>query len=330
MQGVTMPPRAVCLAFAGVVAICSCDGYWVAPRTDAGPAADAVAQADRRGTDAPLADASSDAGGCGEASGPLRVTASSVPVLEGTGTSIVPAIVPQGGPITFTFNGPLTERDTSFVLLDERDRVLTPYLVPTFEACEVRLTFSPELSAASEFNLVIHAVASFGGQTAWADLWAPIFTEPTATMLKPALEREVLDPYAHVEVVHLTFAEPIGTGAPDGNSLAGADCVLFFSVPLTAGNSYIGDDPGETGNASCLPDLAFEAEEPDPWGLAGRSGFTKYWKLNLPVLPGSHSVPVGTPVSLMFSRVGSSDQIVRRTTGAVVPDFTGTMTLVLP
>jgi len=265
----------------------------------------------------------------------LSVVASSLASLEASGGAMVPTIVPRGGPIFITFNQPLDPVATTVTLLDEG----TPSSLAADKTAMVQksvvyntlqLSFSPELAAASEYNLVIHAVSSMGDRTVRYDGWAPFFTEVPTTLSKPTMTREVIDPVNHIEVIHLVFPEPVGTGAAVNNVFQNQNCVLFFSVPLTAENNEIGDDPGETGNAACRGDLVLQAEEPDPPGMAGTSGYTKYWKFNLPVLAGPSSVPQGTPVNIVFSRVPQADRTMRRVTGEPVADLVGPMNLTLP
>ncbi|MBI5477537.1 MAG: carboxypeptidase regulatory-like domain-containing protein [Deltaproteobacteria bacterium] len=268
--------------------------------------------------------------------GALTVTASNLQSLEGAIANPLPSIIPRGGPLYIAFNQPLNPDATSIQLYEEgapkvlaRDQ--TAVVQKSISYNTIQLSFSPELTQSSEYNIIIHAVAGAADQLVRYDGWAPFFTEPTATMLKPAMEREIINALTHDEVIHLVFAEPIGTGNNGTNVFQNADCVLFFNVDLgpTAGGA-IGDDPGETGNASCRGDLVLQTEEPDPPGPAGYSGYTKYWKFNLPVLPGPASVPVATPFSIVFSRVANQNYLMKRVNGQTVPDFVGTLNLVLP
>jgi hypothetical protein len=269
--------------------------------------------------------------------GALTVTASNIQSLEGSVANPVPSVIPKAGPLYIAFNQPLDPVATSIQLYEEgspdvQARDQTAVVQKTVSYNVIQLSFSPELTAASEYNIVIHAVAGAADQLVRYDNWAPFFTEPTATMLKPAMEREVIDPVNHVEVIHMVFAEPVGTGNPSTNIFQGTDCVLFYNHDLgpTVGG-IVGDDPGETGATTCLgvAGYALQAEEPDPPGPAGLSGYTKYWKFTLPA-PAAASLPVATPFSIVFSRVSNPSYVMKRVNGQVVPDFVGSLNLILP
>jgi hypothetical protein len=261
----------------------------------------------------------------------LAVTASTIQSLEpGAVTNPVPSVVPAGGPIFVAFNQALSADYTTVQLLDETGKDQTALVQKSVAYNTLQLTFSPELSQSAEYNLLIHGVGSIGDKLVRGDFTAPFFTPPTPTVLKPAMTREVLDPLTYSEVIHLVFAEPIGTGVPGSNVFSGGNCVLFFTIALDGDDSEVGNDPGETTNPNCLGNIVLESEEPDPAGMAGLSGYTKYWKFNLPVLPGPAAIPTGTPINIVFSRVASGGMLMKRVTGETVPDFVGTMNLVLP
>jgi hypothetical protein len=270
--------------------------------------------------------------------GALTVVASNIQSLEGSIANPVPSIIAKGGPLYIAFNQALDPVATSIQLFEEgspdvQARDQTAVVQKSISYNVIQLSFSPELTAASEYNIVIHAVSGAGDQLVRYDNWAPFFTEPTATMLKPAMVREIVDALNHVEVIHMVFAEPVGTGNPGLNIFQGGDCVLFYNHDLgpTVGG-IVGDDPGETGNPTCLAGAAnaLQAEEPDPPGAAGLSGYTKYWKFTLPVAPGPASLAVATPFSIVFSRVTNPVFTMKRVNGQVVPDFVGSLGLILP
>jgi hypothetical protein len=271
--------------------------------------------------------------------GQLAVVASTISVLEGATSNLVPSVVPKSGPLYIAFNQPLDPNATTVTLWDEGkgyplelSKDQTSVVQQSISYNIIQLAFSPELMGSSEYNLVVHAVAGAGDQVVKYDNWAPFFTEPTASVLKPTLTREVVDAVNHVEVIHVTFAEPVGTGNPSTNVFQGNDCVLFFNTQLGDGDGGVGNDPGETGNINCIANAvnAFQSEEPDPPGLASTSGYTKYWRFQLPVAPGPTSLPAATPFSIVFSRISNPAYTMRRVNGETLPDFTGALNLVLP
>jgi hypothetical protein len=271
--------------------------------------------------------------------GALAVTASNVQALEATVANPVPSIIPQAGPLYIVFNQPLDPTATKVTLFDEGSPAVAPVdrssaVQTSISFNMIQLGFTPELTAASEYNLVIHAVAGAGDQLVRYDGWAPFFTQVSGSMVRPTLNREIINALTHEEVLHLTFAEPIGTGNPAANVFSGdAYCVAFFSADFGTADGGIGDQPGETGNASCnVAGVTFMAEEPDPTGMAGLSGYTKHWKIDrLPTKGGGlESLPAGTPFNLVFSRIADSTRLMKRVNGEPVQDFVGTSSLTLP
>lgn len=272
----------------------------------------------------------------------LAVEASNIQVLEtGVFSPLFPSIVPQAGPLYIVFNRPLNPNATKVSLFDEGARGAQPVdrtsgMQTSISYNTIQLGFTPELTAASEYNLIIHAVAGAGDQLVRYDAWAPFFTQVSGAVARPTMEREVTNALIHEEILHLTFAEPIGTGDPALNEtgFAGATCVLFFNYDFGTADGGIGDSGGETGNESCAMGAGvgvLKSEEIDAPGLLGRSGYTKHWKIDkLPNKGGLESMPAGTSFNIVFSRISSPSWLMKRVNGEPVPDFVGTTTLVLP
>jgi hypothetical protein len=257
----------------------------------------------------------------------LEVVASSISALEGAGPGAVPAVIQPSGPIWITFNQPLDAANTRVVVLDEAGASVNTQPTVTVAYATLQLGFAPQLPEdPSEYNLVIHAVAAVGDRLLRADLWAPFFTPPPTTIVKPTLTRETT---VTTDVVTVTFHEPVGTGNAARNTLDGANCVLFFSIDLD-GSLTTGDAPGETGNPTCVDTLT--QLEPDPAGICGLSGYTRKFQFEVPkVMPGGTPVPAGTPFQMVFSRVVDTNHLFERVNGQVVPDFAGSsLNLILP
>ncbi|HEY3352957.1 MAG TPA: carboxypeptidase-like regulatory domain-containing protein [Polyangia bacterium] len=259
----------------------------------------------------------------------LAVVASSIPALEGAPASAVPAIVPRSGPIWITFNQPLDATNTKVTVLDELGLALNSQPTVTFAYDTMQIAFTPALpEEPGEYNLIVHAVAAVGDHLMRTDLWAPFFTPIPAAMLKPTLVRETV---GTEDWIHLTFHEPIG-GIP-GSMLSGANCVIFTNINLGATSTTIGDEPGETGNASCIGTQVFYSEEQDPAGFVSASGYNRKWKFALPLMgpaPGTQ-IPAGTPFQLVFGHVADPTYTMKRVNGQAVPDFVGTtLGLLLP
>lgn len=214
--------------------------------------------------------------------------------------------------IHVAFNLPLT--DATVTVMDEAGTPLAaqPTVTPSEDNLSISFSSAP-LAAGNEYNIVIHAVANIGDTLVEGDFAGAFFTAGAGDVTVSNVVRDV-----GTQSVDIEFSEPIGIGGGSSISLSGGNCVLYFNADL-GGTSIIGDYPSERGNDSCF--VVLYSNEPEPPGLAHRSGYTKYWRFTAPAPAGGGTLPAGTRFDLVFSHVTSSSLVIERADGTPVQDF---------
>lgn len=250
----------------------------------------------------------------------IYVVASTIPQLEGGGAGL-PGVIGTSDPIWIKFNLPIEEASLDVNVVTETG---SPVMATTNVTDDLlKITF-PALTAGAEYNLHVHVVTKVGDRFLQGDFAAPFFTRNPAATITATPSK---DP--STGAVRITFSEPIGTGNPGLNYLAGGDCVLFFNADLGGAPLPIGDYPGELGNPNCEAGRAFYAVEPDPAGPVGLSGYSSVWEF-YPPAPGGNPIPPATPIHIFFSRVSNPAYVIERPDGRPVHDFTGGMSIFMP
>jgi hypothetical protein len=117
----------------------------------------------------------------------------------------------------------------------------------------------------------------------------------------------------------VTFNMPIGVGPSSSlQILSGFNCVLFFAADLPPA----GPSDSEIGFPTCSQSgFYLQMSEPDPTGPAGRSGYTRYWVMNLPA--DAQLAGQSRAFNILFSRVNQPGAVVTFPDGSAVPDLTG-------
>lgn len=248
----------------------------------------------------------------------LRVRASTVPTLAGSsGTNPTATVLAINDVIHVAFNLPIRNNAT-VVISDEQGSPIANQPAITISDDNLTMGFGNNpLLPGAEYNISIHAVSAVGDVNVSGDFAASFFT--------PSLTDDVTvtninrDP--NNQVVTIEFSEPIGIGQGSSVSLSGANCVLFFNANLAdvTGAGLIGDAASERGNASCS--ISMFSVEPDPPGLPGPSGYTRFWQFTAPGPAAGGVLPAGTRFDILFSRVPNSGLVVERADGRPVRDF---------
>ncbi len=104
--------------------------------------------------------------------------------------------------------------------------------------------------------------------------------------------------------------------------------MLWFVADLN-GSGAVGDYPGERGNPSCNGGIPFYAEEPDPPGPVGLSGFTTRWHFPIPQVSTGPLGP-GTGFDIAFGQIPDPSFFLVRVTGQRVRDFAGAASQTIP
>jgi hypothetical protein len=251
----------------------------------------------------------------------LTIRASTIGNMVSGGTNPTQTVVGISDSLHFTFNLPI-EQTVDVTVVDEQGTALDPQ--PGIAVSDDNLTVafgSAPLAPGEEYNVVIHAVSAVGEVRVSGDFPGRFFTaaiNPTVTVVN--INR---DPTT--QQVDIEFDQPIGPVT----SLSGANCVLFFAADL-GGDIAIGDIAGELGNANCNSNHTFASVEPNPGGIYGTSGYTKFWRFTAPLAGNGNPLLSNTRVHIMFSHVTSTASIVERPDGSVVDDFTDTVTMSIP
>ncbi len=252
----------------------------------------------------------------------LAIEASNVQALE-TGSTVgyAPSAIPTVGPIHVLFNQPIQEPTVAVSVFNEEGTV--PYTPQTqVSGRSLTITFPTALPVGEEFNLNITATATTGDLLRTGSFSAPFFVidesaEVTATV---TTETDLLDPTRIVE-----FSEPVGFGLP-GVQLSGGNCVIFYDFWQVGPGGSTGDDPGELGNSQCSFALIPDEPVPAQPAGAGYSGYTRFWRFEVPLIDGSTQlIPAGTDVYLRFGMVDNTSRIMRRANGAPVPEIVITL-----
>ena len=247
----------------------------------------------------------------------LTIRASTVADLYNPpGSSATGTVLGINDTIHVAFNLPLV--DATVAVMDEAGTPLAtqPSVTPSEDNLSIGFGQNP-LSPGNEYNIVIHAVANVGDTLVEGDFSGAFFTTGVGDVTVSNVVRD-----AATQVVDVEFSEPVGVGGGSTISMSGGNCVLFFNANLadTATTGVIGDAPNERGNDSC-GNVVFYSNEPDPPGLARRSGYTKYWRFTAPAPAGGGTLPTGTRFDLVFSHVVSSSLVIERADGTPVKDF---------
>ncbi len=262
----------------------------------------------------------------------LSITASNIADFEEwSSTTFVPDVIDPVGPITVLFNMPVQEESLDIQVFSE-DGSTSFNSSFTLNGRSLTIQFPTALPTdltGAEYNILISAVAQTGDRLLYGGFNASFFVlDPantdgvTATIAK----ENPGDPTNRWAVV--TFSEPVGFGSP-GTALSGGNCVTYFGIYNIGPNSGTGDDPGEWESGSCPPavnipgseEWMFLPDEPNPMSPAGSglSGYTRYWRFQLPLLDGGGQILNGYPLYLAFDQVSSSSRIMRRANGEPLP-----------
>ncbi len=254
----------------------------------------------------------------------LQIRNSTIAQMAGTGgTHPLPAVLAINDVIHFAFNLPI-QPSAEITISDEFGAAITqtPALSITGDYLAINFNGDPLLPG-NEYNIHIHAVASVGERLVEGDFAGSFFTPGVgAAVTVDSITRDGSNR------VDLEFSEPIGTVA-SVNLTGEAGCVTFFPANLAdvSQTGYVGDAPGELNNPSCAGYNMY-SNEPDPEGLPGPSGYTKYWYFIDPI-----DITLTTPatgVHLLFSHVSNQNYIMQRPNGVPVEDFTGTTSIAIP
>lgn len=256
----------------------------------------------------------------------LSVVASTISALEPGGfTNPIATVINASDDVYIKFNLPIEGNSLDVNVVNETGAGVLA--TPTVTDDLLKIDFDT-LTAGAEYNLHVHAVASVGDRIVEGDFAAPFFTRNAADTVAVTAAK---DP--STGAVRLTFSEPIGTGVPGNNYLAGSapneNCVLFFNADLDGSGIPIGNAPGELGNQYCEGGRAFYAVEPDPQGPVGASGYSSIWEFYPPTPAGVPLAPA-TPIHIFFSHVTNPSYIIERADGRPVNDFTGGQAIFMP
>ncbi len=241
--------------------------------------------------------------------GALTIVASNIAGLMGKDGNWVLGSV--SGPLFIAFNWPIDQKLTELSLFDEQGKAVPSAPTKTVTGNLMTINFQG-LVGGSEYNLNLRTFALVEGTLLEGSFGSPLFT-PTAAGAKvtATLKRGGA---ANPNRVFVTFSEPIGTGNA-GQSLAGANAVLYFDADLNGGGTK-GDAPGERGAETS--NITLTIDEADPPGTCARSGLSKYWYYDLPLDPSNNPLAAGTAFDLLFTR---TNVVVRRADGSSVPDL---------
>lgn len=252
----------------------------------------------------------------------LAVRASTIQQLvTGLGPATHATVVEINSTVHVKFNLPIRD-DARVTVSDELGAVLSAAPAVTISDDNIAVSFSNSpLMPGREYNIQIHATSAVSGLDTSYDGAASFFTAPISAEVTVANVTKLSE-----AAYRLEFSEPIGIGNGQGVSMAGfGECVAFFDWDIDAAGG-IGNYPGERGNPSCWggSNHYIYSAEPDPAGMPGYSGFTRFWEVLTP------DFTAATYVDLIFSRVTSAGYVVERADGRVVSDFAGATAIPLP
>jgi hypothetical protein len=259
----------------------------------------------------------------------LNVLNSTIGNMTGViSTNPLPALISTSDTIYVSFNLPIQET-VEVVISDEFGNPVSQTPILTVNGNNLSIDFSNDaLHEGNEYNILIHAVSSIGKQLVTGDFYAPFFTPGSSDEVTITnITRSPIAPYR----VDIEFSEPIGSGNSGGTTLSGENCVMFFDDNLAdqVSPNTVGDVAGELGNPSCNSSgLNFIMNEPNPTGLGVKSGYSKHWTFNAPV-DFTTTLPV-TNLHLIFSKITTSNYVIKRSDGTRVVDFTGSTSIVIP
>ncbi|HJZ87908.1 MAG TPA: hypothetical protein VKN99_22190 [Polyangia bacterium] len=253
----------------------------------------------------------------------LALLASNVATLFGVslGTDLS-SVVASTDTLFAVFNLPIDGPSLRVSLLDELGAEVTGYQAAA-DGSLVKVLPGASVLPGREYNLTIEATGLGVGTVFRRTVAGPFFTRPSTT--DAAIASLCQEPGGYLRV---TFNEPVGTGNPGTNYLAGGNCALWFVADLN-GSGAVGDYPGERGNPSCNGGIPFYAEEPDPPGPVGLSGFTTRWHFPIPQVATGPLGP-GTGFDIAFGQIPDPSFFLIRVTGQRVRDFAGAASQTIP
>ena len=252
----------------------------------------------------------------------LGVRASTIPSLVAGNLSTPAAVVDANGSVYVSFDTPIDSDSLVVEVTDELGEPLSsaPNISVRDDTLEIAFASAP-LAPGSEYNVQIHATSALGGEVLAGDFAGAFFTRSNSSAVTAELTA------AGGNNFDVVFSEPIGLGKGQAAILENPNCVLFFEVDLS-GTGVIGDAPNELDNDDC--NVTLVSSEPDPAGLPGPSGYTRFWRFTAPLLSTTAPLPAGTNVHFIFSHVANGDLVVERPDGRQVPDLTGSTVAVTP
>jgi len=247
----------------------------------------------------------------------LTVVSTNVQGLLGLGSDAVPSVLDPLEPVRIVFNQPVDPAAVSVTVSDELGTDLPGAAVAAPLPPDDTVVLNPPAAGwpvASEINIEVHATSEENSPALHYDSGAAFFTEDGAgAAVGATAARDGGDP----TLIRVTFSEPVGLTPGAAWSLAGASCVVFIGRDVDGDGVLTGVN--EIGQSVC--NIAFNSGEPDPVGLAGISGFTKYAYFYLPTpLVGS------IPLQLHFDRATPASNRLTTASGMVVANITMNLT----
>jgi hypothetical protein len=265
---------------------------------------------------------------------PLNVISSSLDCFETAQSGACNAgplgsQVQPGGGVTIAFNQAVGKDSLHATLLNEFGSLASANAMWTVTDNLVNITFSKPLDPGNRYNLVFHADAAYADQSKEYDVTAPFFVpQPagTAVTISPASRMD-----QNMNDYIIVFSEPIGVGV---GSTAPIPCVVYYEADLD-GNPNV-TSPGEWnsgGNATLTCESNFT---PAHAGLFLRpsepfigatttplTGYTTQWRLSVRnVCVGMYQCSTSNrSVHLVFSRNPDPGSVMKRSSGALVPDL---------
>jgi hypothetical protein len=248
----------------------------------------------------------------------LEIRASTIADLyDPPGSQPVPTVLPINGVVHVAFNLPI-QNNATVTVMDEQGTPIANQPTVTISDDNITMSFGNNpLVPGNEYNLSIHAVSAVGEVAVSNDFAGAFFTPGLNDEVSVANVVRNANPTA--ESVHIEFSEPIGYATTGVIQLNGSNCPIFIDFDLN-GAGGVGDATNERGNANC--NLNLIAEEPDPPGIATRSGYTKFWRFTAPLQSDATTpLPSGTRFDLVFSKIVTATSIIERPDGRPVRDF---------